>query len=54
MLALPNTPNWIIAYYGILNMGGVAVLTNVHNDTETLLHHIASIDKALVNIPIAT
>jgi len=41
MLALPNTPNWIIAYYGILKMGGVAVLTDANTDKETLFDRIA-------------
>ncbi|MBI5890783.1 MAG: alpha/beta fold hydrolase [Nitrosomonadales bacterium] len=41
MLALPNTPNWIIAYYGILKMGGIAVLTDAATDKETLFARIA-------------
>ena len=41
MLALPNIPSWIIAYYGILKMGGVAVLTNASTDKETLFARIA-------------
>ncbi|MBA4382771.1 MAG: hypothetical protein C0406_09420, partial [Sideroxydans sp.] len=41
MLALPNTPNWIIAYYGILKMGGIAVLTDATTDNETLFKRIA-------------
>lgn len=41
MLALPNTPNWIIAYYGILKMGGIAVLTDATTDKETLFKRIA-------------
>ncbi len=41
MLALANTPNWIIAYYGILKMGGVAVLCDVHSSKEILLDRIA-------------
>ena len=41
MLALPNTPGWIIAYYGILKMGGVAVLSNDHTDSEILFDRIA-------------
>lgn len=41
MLALPNTPNWIIAYYGILKMGGVAVLSDAGTDKEILFDRIA-------------
>lgn len=41
MLALPNIPNWIIAYYGILKMGGIAVLCNDHTDKEILFDRIA-------------
>ena len=48
MLALPNTPNWIIAYYGILKMGGVAVLTDTHTDPETLLNRIADTQTVML------
>ena len=41
MLALPNIPSWIIAYYGILKMGGVAVLSNGSTDKEILFDRIA-------------
>lgn len=41
MLALPNIPGFIIAYYGILKMGGVAALTNGGTDRETLFTRIA-------------
>jgi long-chain acyl-CoA synthetase len=41
LLALPNTPNWIIAYYGILKMGGIAVLSDAATDRETLFSRIA-------------
>jgi len=41
MLALPNVPGWIIAYYGILKMGGIAVLTSAATDKETLFARIA-------------
>ena len=41
MLALPNIPNWIIAYYGILKMGGIAVLSNASTDKEILFDRIA-------------
>ncbi len=41
MLALPNIPQWIIAYYGILKIGAVAVLSDAATDKETLLARIA-------------
>jgi long-chain acyl-CoA synthetase len=41
MLALPNMPNWIIAYYGILKMGGIAVLSNASTEKEMLFDRIA-------------
>ncbi|MEM7129281.1 MAG: alpha/beta fold hydrolase [Chloroflexota bacterium] len=37
MLVLPNTPQLIIAYYGILRAGGVVVLPNPDADAETIL-----------------
>ncbi len=41
MLALPNTPQWLIAYFGILKIGAVAVLVDATVDAETLLNRIA-------------
>ncbi len=52
MLALPNIPDWIIAYYGILKMGGIAVLSNAGTDKETLFGRIA--DTKAVMLIIAT
>jgi len=48
MLALPNIPNWIIAYYGILKMGGVAVLTDAHTGKETLFDRIADTNSVML------
>jgi len=48
MLALPNTPNWIIAYYGILKIGAVAVLSDAHTSKETLLDRIADTGAAML------
>lgn len=42
MLALPNTPQWLIAYFGILKAGAVAVLVDATLDSTTLLQRIAS------------
>lgn len=41
MLALPNTPQWVIAYFGVLKIGAVAVLAEATLDRETLLNRIA-------------
>lgn len=46
MLALPNTPQWIIAYFGILKIGAVAVLLDATTDQERLLARIC--DAAVV------
>lgn len=48
MLALPNTPNWIIAYYGILKMGGIAVLSDASTDKDTLLTRIADTQAVML------
>lgn len=48
MLALPNIPQWIIAYYGILKIGAIAVLTEAGAERETLLARIADTDAAML------
>ena len=48
MLAMPNTPNWIIAYYGILKMGGIAVLSDAHTDKEILFDRIADTKSVML------
>ncbi len=48
MLALPNMPAWIIAYYGVLKIGGVAVLTDANTDLETLFERIANTKPAML------
>jgi len=40
MLVLPNTPQMIIAYYGILKMGGVVVLPNPDADAAGIIGQI--------------
>lgn len=42
LLALPNIPQWIIAYYGILKAGAVVVLVDALADKEVLLSRIAA------------
>ena len=41
MLALPNCPQWLIAYFGILKIGGIVALTDAATDQETLFARIA-------------
>ncbi|MBV8665612.1 MAG: alpha/beta fold hydrolase [Burkholderiaceae bacterium] len=41
LLAMPNIPQWIIAYYGILKIGAVAVLADAHIDGVGLQRRIA-------------
>lgn len=41
LLALPNTPQWVIAYFGILKAGAVVVLAESGLDQESLLQRIA-------------
>lgn len=48
MLVMPNMPDWIIAYYGILKMGGIAVLCNAATDSETLLDRIADTHSVML------
>ena len=48
MLAMPNIPQWIIAYYGILKIGAVAVLTDAATDKETLLARVAGTDAVML------
>ncbi|MEC5218271.1 long-chain acyl-CoA synthetase [Actimicrobium sp. GrIS 1.19] len=44
LLALPNCPQWIIAYFGILKIGAVAVLSDARSTPELLLERIADTD----------
>lgn len=48
MLALPNIPNWIIAYYGIMKIGGIAVLSNHNTDKEVLFERIADTHSVML------
>ncbi len=40
MLALPNTPQWLIAYFGMLKAGAVAVLVDPNLDQASLLNRL--------------
>jgi long-chain acyl-CoA synthetase len=48
LLALPNTPHWIIAYYGILKIGAVAVLCDATAEREVVLSRIAETDAVML------
>ena len=43
MLALPNCPQWVIAYFGILKIGAVAGLTDHSTAADTLFTRIADL-----------
>ncbi|MBC7503041.1 MAG: alpha/beta fold hydrolase [Herminiimonas sp.] len=47
-LALPNTPQWVIAYFAILKAGAVAVLVDATDDTGQLLARLADTDAAML------
>jgi long-chain acyl-CoA synthetase len=48
MLVLPNTPQWVIAYFGILKAGAVAVLCEAALDQESLLNRIQASRSVLL------
>lgn len=51
MMILPNMPQFIVTFYGILRAGGVAVLPNAEADAETILQQIQDVKpKVLVTI----
>ncbi|NIS82802.1 MAG: alpha/beta fold hydrolase [Anaerolineales bacterium] len=51
MVVLPNMPQMIIAYYGILKIGGVVVLSNPDADASKILHQLRETEsKVLVTL----
>ncbi len=48
MLALPNMPQWVIAYFGILKIRAVAVLCNPETAIDTLLSRIGETATAML------
>jgi long-chain acyl-CoA synthetase len=51
MVVLPNIPQLIIAYYAILKLGGVIVLSNPEADAQEVLHQIRQTNaQALVTL----
>lgn len=50
-IVLPNTPQFIIAYYAILKLGAVVVLSNPDADAELIVSHACDTEaKALVTL----
>ncbi len=51
MLILPNMPQMIVAFYGVLRAGGIAVLPNAEADAKTIVQQIKEVQpKVLVTI----
>ncbi|MEM7334984.1 MAG: AMP-binding protein, partial [Chloroflexota bacterium] len=51
MLILPNMPQMIVAFYGVLRAGGVAVLPNAEADAKTIVAQVVEIrPKVLVTV----
>jgi long-chain acyl-CoA synthetase len=51
MIALPNMPQFIVAYYGILLTGGVVVLSNPDADIQQVIQQLRKTDaKVLVTL----
>lgn len=48
MLALPNIPQWPIAYFGVLKAGAVAVLADSATDAATLHRRIAETGSVML------
>ena len=51
MLALPNTPQWLIAYFGILKAGAVVVLVDPLLEQDALLQRIAASQAVMLVAP---
>ncbi len=48
MFALPNTPQWIVAYFAVLKIGAVAVLSDSETPVDTLVARMADTDCVLL------
>ena len=48
MLVLPNTPQWIIAFYGILKAGGTVVAASPAADEAEILREIKETDATIL------
>lgn len=47
MIVLPNTPQLIIAYYGVLKAGGVVVMPNPDADTQRIIQQTIQTDAKI-------
>jgi len=51
MVALPNIPQFVIAYYGVLSIGGVVVLSNPDADIQQIFRQLRQTEaKVLVTL----
>jgi long-chain acyl-CoA synthetase len=51
MVALPNIPQFVVAYYGVLTIGGVAVLSNPDADLNQMFRQLRQTEaKVLVTL----
>jgi long-chain acyl-CoA synthetase len=51
MIILPNMPQMVVTFFGVLRAGGVAVLPNVEADAQTIIHQVReSGPKVLVTV----
>ncbi|GAB1421661.1 hypothetical protein MASR2M15_18420 [Anaerolineales bacterium] len=51
LVVLPNSPHFIIAFFGILKAGGVAVLPNIDADLDRILHEVHDTSaKAIITL----
>ncbi|MBA3943090.1 MAG: alpha/beta fold hydrolase [Herpetosiphonaceae bacterium] len=48
MVVLPNMPQLVIAYYAILKIGGVVVLSNPDADAASVIHQVQQTDAQII------
>ena len=48
LITMPNIPQWLIAYFGVLKAGAVAVLADVGSAPELLLTRIAATNSVIL------
>jgi fatty-acyl-CoA synthase len=51
LLYMQNSPQWVLAYYGILRANAVVVPVNPMNRTEELRHYVRDSDAAVAFVP---
>jgi acyl-CoA synthetase (AMP-forming)/AMP-acid ligase II len=51
MIILPNMPQMVVAFYGVLKAGGVVVLPNAEADAKTIIQQVVETQpKVLVTV----